>query len=311
MNQLLTPGQTTYRDFGPLHIRIDRHDEGVTITVTRHDILNRQFTNLVEGRQYLALLRDLAVAGKPMWLIESAASAWTSAAAVVDDADRDMIDSINTTMDAAQPERVDVSDIVDTMPVGGSWAAMRRSVAKDYTRTRVSSKPPHPGPARPDPPAHERHRHPGTRSAVGAFAGHRGSPPRCRPRADRAAHHLGPAQPPGFGAHRAEGDGGMSPMADHAIDFYGPAIADIDGEWVVTNICYQSPRTVGIRTVAVGPTTHAEAMGHALLWNAEPNRTTTWIIRRAVSADYELPAIECPTFPGGNLADHRTQECAA
>ncbi len=144
MTDLLIPGQTAYKDFGPLHVRIDRHDEGVTITVARHDILNRQFTNLAEGRQYLALLRDLATAGKPMWLIESAAGAWTSAAAVVDDADQELIDSINTTMDNGQPQPVDVSDIVDDMPVGGSWAALRQQNRRDFTRTRVHTQPPTP-----------------------------------------------------------------------------------------------------------------------------------------------------------------------
>ena len=44
MNTLLNPGQTAYRDFGPLHLRIDRHHEGVSIAVTNHPTLDRIFT---------------------------------------------------------------------------------------------------------------------------------------------------------------------------------------------------------------------------------------------------------------------------
>jgi hypothetical protein len=141
VNQLMTPGQTEYRDFGPLNIRIDRHDEGVTITVTHHDILNRQFTNLTEGRGYLALLRDHATAGTPMWLIEAAAGAWTSAA-VVDQADKELIASINATMDAMQPEPVDVSDIVEGDGYQAERRKAREQAARFATRSQVHLQPP-------------------------------------------------------------------------------------------------------------------------------------------------------------------------
>jgi hypothetical protein len=53
-----------------------------------------------------------------------------------------IIDGVNANMDAAQPKPVDVSDIVDGMPVGGSLAALRRNVRRDFSRTRVSSQEP-------------------------------------------------------------------------------------------------------------------------------------------------------------------------
>jgi hypothetical protein len=74
---------------------------------------------------------------------------------------------------------------------------------------------------------------------------------------------------------------------DYAIRKFGPDIANISGEWVVTNICYQQPRQVGVDTVAVGPTTYLEAVGHAVMWNDQAGRDTTWIVRRAVPADSE------------------------
>lgn len=138
MNQLMAPGQTTFRQFGPLHIRIDRHDEGVSINVTHHPILDRTFTNLDEGRAYLTLLRDEATAGTAVWAIEEQAGAWTSAAAVVDQVEEAMIAGIRANMDAATPPRVDVSDIVSDIPAGGSWAALRRSTTR---KAAITSEP--------------------------------------------------------------------------------------------------------------------------------------------------------------------------
>lgn len=127
MNQLMAPGETAFRQFGPLHIRIDRHHEGVSINATNQPALDRSFTNLAEGRDYLTLLRDEANKGTAVWAIEQLAGAWTSAAAIVDAAEQDMVTGINATLDATQPTGVDVSDILADTPVGGSWAALRRS----------------------------------------------------------------------------------------------------------------------------------------------------------------------------------------
>lgn len=77
----------------------------------------------------------------------------------------------------------------------------------------------------------------------------------------------------------------MTATEQYAIDRFGPHIATIAGQWVVTNICHQSPRKVGVDTVAVGPTTYLEAVGHAVMWNNTTGRDTTWIVRRAVPAD--------------------------
>jgi hypothetical protein len=142
VNQLMAPGDTEYRQFGPLHIRIDRHHEGVSINVTNQPALDRSFTNLDEGRDYLALLRDEANKGTAIWAIEQLAGAWTSAAAIVDQAEQDMVTDINATMDAGQPAAVDVSDILAGMSPAGSWTALRQNTRRDYSRTRVSSKEP-------------------------------------------------------------------------------------------------------------------------------------------------------------------------
>lgn len=140
MNQLLTTGQTAYRQYGPLHIRIDRHDEGVSINVTAHPTLDRTFTNLAEGRAYLRFIRDLALAGTAVWAIEQQAGAWTTAAAIVDQAERDMVQGIGANMQAAQPTPVDVSDIVNQRR-GPTFTDLKRNARNDYTRTRVAAKP--------------------------------------------------------------------------------------------------------------------------------------------------------------------------
>lgn len=136
----LEPGETAYRQFGPLHIRIDRHHEGVSINVTNQPALDRSFTNLDEGRDYLRLLRDEANAGTAVWAIEQLAGAWTSAAAIVDAAEQDMVTGINANIDAAQRTPVDVSDILAER--GPTFSNLKRNVVRDFSRTRVSTKPP-------------------------------------------------------------------------------------------------------------------------------------------------------------------------
>lgn len=157
MNKL-QPGQTTYCQWGGLNIRIDMHTDGVSITVDHHPTLNRAFTNLHQGRAYLAFLRDKANAGKPVWLIEAGAGALTSTAAIVDDAEQALIDSINATLDKAQAPEVEIAArlkaevdaiVADADP---NWraklraqvieAADRKNRLHDYSRTRVCRKPP-------------------------------------------------------------------------------------------------------------------------------------------------------------------------
>jgi hypothetical protein len=124
--KLLTAGQSKPLDFRTadgrlaLQIRIDRHDEGVSIVVTQPTAttLNRTFTNdrLVEGRAYVALIRDMARAGRPVRDIEAAAGALTTAAAIVNEAAQDLTEPTNL-------------------------AAFRQAAPKSATEGRVHTKP--------------------------------------------------------------------------------------------------------------------------------------------------------------------------
>jgi hypothetical protein len=146
MNTQLAPGDTEYRDFGPLHIRIDRHEDGVAITVVTpaRTTLDRAFTNLDEGRAYLTFLRDAALAGLPVWAIEQQAGVLTSAAAVIDDAEQALIDGINADWDrnTKQATAIDVSDIVDGDEYQAARKAARADAARYSTRTGAHLKPP-------------------------------------------------------------------------------------------------------------------------------------------------------------------------
>jgi hypothetical protein len=133
MNTLLTPGQSKPLDLRAadgalvMTVQVDRHHEGVSITAVHHPALNRTFTNdqLPEGRQYLQFLYDEARKGTALWAIEAHAGVLTSTSAIVNQAEKAMVDGIRANMDATQPKPVDVSDIV---PQGaGSWQALRRS----------------------------------------------------------------------------------------------------------------------------------------------------------------------------------------
>lgn len=142
----LLPGETAYRQWGALNIRIDRHHDGVAITVTHHPALNRAFTNLNQGRAYLEFLRDEANTGKPVWLIEAGAGALTSTTALGQD-EAELVDDINHTIDATQPQGIDVSDIlagIEQASISRVENAIRAAEQprRDFTRTRVATKPP-------------------------------------------------------------------------------------------------------------------------------------------------------------------------
>lgn len=148
MTTTLLPGQTAYRQWGALNIRIDMHTTHVAITVDHVPGLNRSFTNNDQGRAYLEYLRDEAKAGKPMWLIEAGAGVLTSTA-VADAAEQDLIDSVNATMDAGQPQGIDVSDIITDIKAASEariekaiQRAERVNERRDYSKTRVHCKPP-------------------------------------------------------------------------------------------------------------------------------------------------------------------------
>ncbi len=144
MNTTLAVGDVAYRDFGALHIRIDRDQEGIAITVTAHPTLSRAFLNddLAAARTYLRFLRDAALRGEPVWQIEAGALALINAGHALTHADAELVDAINATMDAArQAAPVDVSDMVTDRP-GRSWNQMRQQARRDYSRTRVHCQDP-------------------------------------------------------------------------------------------------------------------------------------------------------------------------
>lgn len=154
----LQPGQTTYRQWGALNIRIDMHTDGVAITVDHHPTLNRSFTSLDQGRAYLEFLRDEAKASKPVWLIEAGAGVLTSTAAVLD-GEQELIDSINADGDRYLAAEVAAHNQVvatvaevkaEQVETDAQWRArIRREAAtlaqaskpRDFTKGRVHCKP--------------------------------------------------------------------------------------------------------------------------------------------------------------------------
>lgn len=150
MQQLLTPGQSKPLDLRTadgalvLTVQVDRHHEGVSITALHHSALDRTFTNdrLDEGRTYLQFLYDEARKGTQVFLIEAQAGALTSAAAVLDQAEQDMVDGIRANMDAMQPKPVDVSDIVQGDGYQAERKKAREQAARFATRSQVHLQPP-------------------------------------------------------------------------------------------------------------------------------------------------------------------------
>jgi hypothetical protein len=135
--QILAPGQTKAYDMHAtdgrhvLQVRVDRHHDGVAINVTGLPALDRTFPDgkLAEGRQYMAFLYEAARQCMPVWQIEAQAGVLTSAAAVVGQAEQDIIDGVTANMAQAtlnaQPEPVDASDISTT-----GWHNFRQSVTR-------------------------------------------------------------------------------------------------------------------------------------------------------------------------------------
>lgn len=147
----LMPGQTVEVDYGTpdrsiLLVRIDRHHDGITFTVTRptHTTLGRTFLNddFAGATAYMQYLHDAATAGQPVWLIEAGASALINASNALTQ-DAELIAAINDTMDAAKArldadaaaQREQVADIIDGPR---TWNAFRQA----HTRTgRPTSQP--------------------------------------------------------------------------------------------------------------------------------------------------------------------------
>jgi hypothetical protein len=137
MQHLMNAGETVTKDFGPtpdrviLQVVITRDPQGVSFTVTDHPVLNRAYTNLEQSRTYLRLLRDMANAGEQTWKIEAAAGEHTSAQAVVNDAERALIDQTNATMDATHAEyaasKTTERDTAADVMAAGTWSRFRHS----------------------------------------------------------------------------------------------------------------------------------------------------------------------------------------
>lgn len=120
----------------------------ISLTFTHHSILNRQLP-IAEARGYLAFLKAEAAAGTQMWLLIERAGMWTSAAAVADQAEQDMIDGIAANLDHTEQrlnETVDVSDILDGITRTGGWRGARKANQPRIrpTRTNTHLKPPTP-----------------------------------------------------------------------------------------------------------------------------------------------------------------------
>jgi hypothetical protein len=149
--QQITAGQSTEMNlYGPdtqtgerggrvLHVVIHHFGAHIGLLFTDHGSLNRALP-VDEARAYLADIQREAKSGTAVWAIEQLAWAWTSVAAIVDQAEQDMVTGINAAMDAAQPTPIDVSDILAEREP--TFTDLKRNARRDFTRTRVGSKPP-------------------------------------------------------------------------------------------------------------------------------------------------------------------------
>lgn len=142
--QKLKAGQNTTMDITRpsgavlFTILVSLFTDGVSLTFTGHPILNRSFRNLAEGRAYLRYLKAEAAANTPLWLIVERAGAWTSAMAVADHAEQQLIDDIRATVDGAIRDTAAERPAVSVQPT--NWHRMRAEIAT--TRTRVHTQPP-------------------------------------------------------------------------------------------------------------------------------------------------------------------------
>lgn len=164
MKTQLKPGQNTSMDITRangnilLTVLISLFTDGVSMTFTNHPTLDRTFGNLAEGRAYLRYLKGEAAASTELWLIEDRAGDWTSGAAVADQAERALIDSVNATLNAAQADlnretavqQAAVADIMAGTGQTGGWYGARKAAQQAVTpisraihptRTRVHCKP--------------------------------------------------------------------------------------------------------------------------------------------------------------------------
>ncbi|WP_045740784.1 hypothetical protein [Actinoplanes rectilineatus] len=151
------PVQPEYRDVHApdgrrvLHLRIDTHHDGITVlaVVPWDTTLDRDFPTRAEADAYLAFLTEQVEGGARLWLIEQRAGAFTSAAAIVDQAEKQLAADINATMDTIPAEwaaqtAAEQAAIAADRPTE-TWNSYRQSLRPARpTRTNVHRKPPTP-----------------------------------------------------------------------------------------------------------------------------------------------------------------------
>ncbi|BAL87192.1 hypothetical protein AMIS_19720 [Actinoplanes missouriensis 431] len=154
MNTKLKAGDSTYMNITDAHgvllfvVLVQLFTDHVSFTFANHPILNRAMP-IGEGRAYLRFLIDEAAKGTPAAIIEDLAGQWTSAAAVADQAEQDMLDDLAA--DFAQRDADAAADLAAqqtatarsmTKAYGDEWYRLRHPRKVRPTRTRVHVQPP-------------------------------------------------------------------------------------------------------------------------------------------------------------------------
>jgi hypothetical protein len=148
--------------FGQLTVQTWTDHEGISINVftAGHRNSGLSATYLHDDREaavvWYRTVRDAALDGQPVWLIEASVSALIDAAQATG-ADAELIAAINATMDAADSRKVESTRLnadvqAITADADPNWRSnLRREVVQaakqtntpaDFTRTRVHCKPP-------------------------------------------------------------------------------------------------------------------------------------------------------------------------
>jgi hypothetical protein len=137
--------ETTYRDMHAadgrrvLHVRIDRHHDHTAITVvTPFDTTLDRAMPDAEADAYLAFLAAEVESGTRLWTLEQRAGAWTSAMAVADQAEQDLIDAVNASIDNTLTKQASEQPAVSVQPT--NWHRLRSDIAEGSRRTRVKNQ---------------------------------------------------------------------------------------------------------------------------------------------------------------------------
>lgn len=138
----MTTTTSVSEQFGRLTVITWKDAEGISINVftagTRNSGLSATYPHDDRdgAKTWYHTIRDAALAGTPVWLIEAQVSALIDAVNATL-ADQELIDDINNTLDQAPTvQPVDVTDIS-----GRGWHQMRQQARVTATRTQVHRKP--------------------------------------------------------------------------------------------------------------------------------------------------------------------------